>query len=64
MEENPAQEANNNNLHQCPHCACCFCTEADLKRHMDVYGNLKAAHSAEFQKVHGRLEHGSFNGPE
>ena len=64
MEEKTNPEGNINNLCKCPHCACCFCTEADLKRHMESYGTTKTEHAAEFQRVHGRLEHGSFGGPE
>jgi uncharacterized C2H2 Zn-finger protein len=64
MGEKPAEEININNLHRCPHCACCFCTQTDLKRHMDAYGETKAEHTAEFLRVHGRLEHGSLGGPE
>lgn len=64
MEEKRREEGNMNTLCRCPHCACCFCTEADLEKHVKTYGNSKGEHSAEFQRTHGRLEHGSFNGPE
>ncbi|MCW4009432.1 MAG: hypothetical protein NWF05_02275 [Candidatus Bathyarchaeota archaeon] len=64
MEKKDSREVNENNLCQCPYCACCFCTEADLKRHMDTYGATKAEHNAQFRRVHGRLEHGSFGGSE
>ncbi len=64
MEEKTSKEVNVNNLCKCPHCPCCFCGEADLKRHMEHYGDSKGAHFAEFQRVHGRLEHGSMSGPE
>ena len=64
MGEKPTEEYNVNTLCRCPHCACCFCTEADLKRHMETYGESKNEHLGEFQRVHGRLEHGSIGGPE
>jgi uncharacterized C2H2 Zn-finger protein len=64
MEEKASQENNVNTLFRCPHCTCCFCTEADLKRHMETYGTSKGEHSAEFQRTHGRLEHSGFSGPE
>jgi hypothetical protein len=31
---------------------------------LEVYGDRKAEHFAEFQRTHGRLEHGSFGGSE
>jgi hypothetical protein len=58
MEENGTQESNSNSLCKCPHCACCFCNEEDLKRHIEVYGNIQTKHSEEFRRTHGRLEHG------
>lgn len=61
MEEKNGQETEENNLYKCPHCTCCFCTDADLKSHMSKYGTLKSEHSAQFQKIHVRLERGSFN---
>ncbi len=67
MEEKsnlPNQTPTANTLCKCPHCACCFCNEADLKKHMETFGASQAAHQQEFQRVHGRLEHGSFGGPE
>lgn len=64
MEEKTSPEEISNSLNKCPYCACCFCTDADLKRHIDIYGTLKTEHASKFQKEHGRLEHGSFNGPE
>ncbi|MCW4005870.1 MAG: hypothetical protein NWF04_04645 [Candidatus Bathyarchaeota archaeon] len=45
---------------RCPHCACCFCSEADLKRHLDALGESKAKHVDAFRGVHRRLEHGAF----
>lgn len=60
MEDKTSPE-DNNDLYKCPHCACCFCSEADLQRHIDAYGDSKAEHIGEFKKVHGRLEHGSYN---
>ena len=59
-----SQDAPVNGFSKCPYCACCFCNEADLKKHIDTFGASPAAHQQEFQRVHGRLEHGSFNGPE
>ena len=64
MEDENLSESNVNNLSKCPYCPCCFCNEEDLKRHLESYGNSKAEHFEEFRRVHGRLEHGSFNGPE
>jgi hypothetical protein len=64
MDEEPDSVTNVNNLYKCPHCNCCFCSDVDLQKHIKSYGNSKAEHIEEFRKVHGRLEHGSFNGPE
>jgi hypothetical protein len=64
MENQPNSETNQNVLHKCPHCMCRFCTEADLKTHLKAYGASQAEHASEFQRAHGRLEHGSSNGPE
>ncbi|MCJ7793468.1 hypothetical protein MUP42_00895 [Candidatus Bathyarchaeota archaeon] len=64
MEAKNNQEGNVNNLHKCPFCPCCFCNEADLKKHLSSYGTSKDEHFEEFRKAHGRLEHGSFGGPE
>ncbi len=67
MEDKDSQTIQNvsaSGLYMCPHCACCFCSEADLKEHMKHFGDFGALHKQEFQKVHGRLEHGSFGGPE
>jgi hypothetical protein len=61
-EGNP--ETNPNILNKCPHCQCCFCTEADLKRHIEAMGSLKAEHFERFRNTHGRLEHSGFGGPE
>jgi histone acetyltransferase (RNA polymerase elongator complex component) len=59
-----SQEFPIGNLNKCPHCACCFCNEADLKKHIETFGETQAMHQQEFQRVHGRLEHGSSGGPE
>ncbi len=66
MEEQPqaTPEAQANGFCKCPHCACCFCNEADLKKHIQAFGESQAAHQQEFQKAHGRLEHSSLNGLE
>ena len=63
-EKDGNQEANAESLCRCPFCTCCFCSEEDLKRHMERYGRLKDRHADEFRRVHGRLEHGSFGGSE
>ncbi len=62
--EDDIQLYRSNGLYKCPFCPCCFCSEADLKRHVTIYGSSRLEHSEEFRKVHGRLEHGSFSGPE
>jgi hypothetical protein len=64
MEPKQDPQENTDNFCKCPHCACCFCTEADLKKHLEVLGEEKTVHAGEFQRIHGRLEHGSFGGPE
>ncbi|HTY75118.1 MAG TPA: hypothetical protein VMD05_06090 [Candidatus Nanoarchaeia archaeon] len=64
MDEKISQEASANTLCKCPHCTCCFCNEEDLKKHLEAFGTSPTGHQQEFQKVHGRLEHGSFGGPE
>jgi hypothetical protein len=64
MEEKNSHEDNLNNLCKCPFCPCCFCSEADLQRHMESYGTSKSEHAETFRKVHGRLEHGSLGGSE
>ncbi len=52
------QETNNNKLYKCPHCACIFLTQADLEKHLIVFSNQKERHEYEYQKTHGRMEHG------
>ena len=64
MEEKASVEGNPNILSKCPHCQCCFCNEEDLKTHLKAYGLGKAEHAEKFRNTHGRLEHGSFGGPE
>jgi hypothetical protein len=64
MGEKASQEVSEVNLYRCSSCACCFCTEADLKRHIEVYGQSKNEHQVQFRRNHARLEHGSFGGSE
>jgi uncharacterized C2H2 Zn-finger protein len=52
------QEANKNRLHKCPHCACIFLIQADLQKHLSVFGTSKEQHEYTYKKTHGRLEHG------
>jgi uncharacterized C2H2 Zn-finger protein len=52
------QEANNNKIYKCPHCACIFLTEIDLKKHTNFFGDNKEQHEYMYKKTHGRLEHG------
>jgi uncharacterized C2H2 Zn-finger protein len=51
-------------LCKCPHCGCCFCNQTDLNQHLNLFGDNPADHAAKFRNVHGRMEHGSVNGPE
>ena len=37
-----AQETNNNQLYKCPHCACIFLNQADLQKHLTVFGTKKS----------------------
>jgi len=53
-----AEEKNDNTLYKCPHCACVFLTKADLERHIICFGNIKEEHLSNYQRTHGRLEHG------
>ena len=53
-----AQETNNNKLYKCPHCACIFLNQADLNKHLSVFGDQKERHDYEYKKTHARLEHG------
>jgi hypothetical protein len=53
-----AQETNKNHHYKCPHCACIFLTQADLQKHIGVFGNTTENHDFSYKKTHGRLEHG------
>jgi hypothetical protein len=64
VEEKDNEQFSGTGLCKCPYCACCFCNDTDLKRHLDIYGTSKLEHAEEFRRIHGRLEHGSFSGPE
>ena len=52
------QETNNNQHYKCPHCACLFSTQADMQKHLTVFGDKKEQHEYEYRKTHSRLEHG------
>jgi len=52
------EEKNDNQQYKCPHCACTFLTQADLKKHISHFGDIKQEHESNYRKVHGRLEHG------
>lgn len=64
LETEKISNKDGDNLLKCPNCQCCFCSAEDLKRHIARYGSSKNEHAEEFRKVHERLEHGSFSGPE
>jgi Zn-finger nucleic acid-binding protein len=53
-----AEEKNNNKCYKCPHCACIFLTNADLEKHMKCFGDSKEQHASNYQRTHGRIEHG------
>jgi Zn-finger nucleic acid-binding protein len=44
--------------YKCPYCACLFLTQADLDKHISVFGKIKEQHETLYNKTHGRLEHG------
>jgi len=43
---------------KCSYCPALFFSEADLKRHMEAFGSNPAGHKQNYEKTHGRLEHG------
>ena len=43
-------------LLKCPHCPCYFCTEVDLKRRMDAFGNDPQEHLRNWRETHRRIE--------
>lgn len=43
----------------CPHCACVFCSEHDLKAHLRIFPATKEAHIERFRQLHKKIEHGS-----
>jgi Zn-finger nucleic acid-binding protein len=52
------EEKNDNQCYKCPHCSCIFLNKADLEKHMKCFGEAKAEHASNYQKTHGRIEHG------
>jgi uncharacterized C2H2 Zn-finger protein len=52
------QQTNNNKHYKCPHCPCIFSTQADLQKHLTIFGEKKEQHEYEYRKMHARLEHG------
>lgn len=52
------EQKNQNHTYKCPHCACLFFTEADLKKHTATFGANKEQHDYQYKKTHGRMEHG------
>jgi hypothetical protein len=53
-----AQQTNPNKHYKCPHCACIFLNQADLEKHMSVFGSSKEQHESNYRRTHGRMEHG------
>ncbi|MCL5876203.1 MAG: hypothetical protein M1540_00105 [Candidatus Bathyarchaeota archaeon] len=52
------EQKNQNHYFKCPHCACLFFSQADLKKHTDTFGTNKEQHDYQYKKTHGRMEHG------
>jgi hypothetical protein len=49
---------------RCPFCPCCFFTKSDMDKHISAFGSSKEEHFENYRRAHGRIEHGSANGPE
>lgn len=41
---------------KCPFCSCHFCTETDLKKHMDAFGTEQQEHLYRLRETHRRIE--------
>jgi len=52
------EEKNNNRYYKCLNCPCIFLTKADLEKHMKCFGDDKEQHASNYQRTHGRIEHG------
>lgn len=42
---------------KCPNCDCIFCTEHDLKKHLESFPIDKNEHANHFRQIHSRIEH-------
>jgi uncharacterized C2H2 Zn-finger protein len=51
-------EQNSKRFIKCPHCSCLFLTQTDLQKHIAAFGTAKEQHAQNYNKTHGRLEHG------
>ncbi|HVP93194.1 MAG TPA: hypothetical protein VMS94_05585 [Acidobacteriota bacterium] len=47
-------------MKQCPCCQCTFGSQEDLDLHMKEFGSNREEHCEKMHKVHGRMEHGSY----